>query len=156
MPSDSSPIRWQAFEHEHIEHGSDWFFALGIVAACIAVISIILGNFLFGVLIIVAAGTLALLARVPPTLVEFELSDRGIRIGETMHRYEEIIAFWVEDHNVDPPVLLIDTVKWMSPNFSIPIVDVDPKAVRAFLLERAEEVPMKESAAHKILEFFGF
>lgn len=156
MPSDSTPIRWQAFEHDHTPRGSDWFWALGIVALCIALISAIFGDLLFGVLVLVAAGTLALLARVPPTLIKFELSDRGIRIGETMHRFEEIIAFWVEEHDADPPVLLVDTTKWMSPNFSIPLVDVDPKAVRAFLLERAEETPMKESGAHKILEFFGF
>ncbi len=156
MPSDSTPIRWQAYEHEHIERGRDWFWALGIVAICIAVISAIFGNLLFGVLIILGAGTLALLARTPPALIEFELSDRGIRVGHTMHRFEEIIAFWVEDHEVDPPILLVDTLKWMSPNLTIPLVDIDPKAVRAFLLERAEETPMKESAAHKVLEFFGF
>lgn len=156
MPSNESPLKWQAHEHEHIERGSDWFWALGVVAACIALISIIFGNFLFAVLIIMGAVVLALLARTPPSLTEFEITDRGIRVGNTMHRFEEVLAFWVEDHNVDPPILLVDTTKWLSPNLSIPLVGVDPSAVRAFLLEHAEETPMKESAAHKILEFFGF
>jgi hypothetical protein len=155
MPPASAPIRWRAYEHEHIERGPDWFWALGIFAASTALISALLGNFFFGVLILVAAGTLALLAQSPPPLVDFELSDRGVKIGETMHRYEEIISFWVEDHDNDPPVLLIDTVKWLSPNFVIPIEGVDPKQVRAYLTERAEEVPMKEPVWHKLLEFFG-
>ena len=155
MPSSSTPIRWEAYEHEHIERGNDWFWALGIAAVCIAAISALFGNVLFAILILAAAGTMALLAQTSPTLTKFELSDRGIRVGDTMHRYEEVVSFWVEDHDVDPPILLVDTVKWLSPNLVIPIENVDPREVRAYLIERANEVPMKESGAHKILEFFG-
>ena len=155
MVDPASPIRWQAYEHEHIERGRDWFVALGIIASCAALISVIFGNVLFAVLILVAAATMALLARTPRALVDFELSDRGIRVGDVMHRYEEVISFWVEEHDANPPILLVDTTKWLSPNIVMPIEGVDPKEVRAYLLERADEVPMKESAAHKILEFFG-
>lgn len=156
MPEHVTPIRWEAYEHEHIERGRDWFVALGVIAICAALISILLGNILFAVLILVAATTLGILATHPPPLTEFEISDRGIRVGETMHRYEEVLGFWIEDHNVDPPILLIDTTKWMSPNLVIPIEGVDHRNVRTLLKEYAKEVPMKESAAHKILEFFGF
>ncbi len=154
MPS-SQPIRWSAYEHDHIHRSIDWFWALGIAAICIALISALLGNFLFGVLILVAAITLAILAKSPPPLVQFEISDRGIRIGETMHRFEEIIAFWVEDHDADPPVLLVDTKKWLSPNLVIPLTNVDHRLVRAFLAERTTERPMKEPVSHKILDFLG-
>jgi hypothetical protein len=154
MP-DSSPIRWRAYEHEHVERGRDWYWALGIAAVSIALIATLFGNFLFGVLILVAAFTLGVLAQTPPPLVEFEVSDRGIKVGETMHRYEEIISFWVEDHDANPPLLLVDTIKWLSPNLIIPIEGADPRLLRAYLSERANEVPMKEPVWHKILEFFG-
>jgi hypothetical protein len=153
--SGAAPIRWRAYEHEHIERTGDWFWALGIFAVATALICVLFGNYLFGILIVVAAFTLGILAKSPPPLVEFELSDRGIRVGDTMHRFEEILAFWVEDHDATPPVLLVDTVKWLSPNLVIPLDGVDEKLVRAFLVERAEEVPMKEPTWHKILEFFG-
>ena len=153
--ADTAPIRWRAYEHDHIERTSDWFWALGIFAVCCALISVLLGNFFFGILILIAATTIGILAQSPPPLTEFELSDRGIRVGDTLHRYEEILSFWVEDHDVDPPILLVDTTKWLSPNLVIPIPDLDPKLVRAYLVERAEEVPMKEPVWHKILEFFG-
>ncbi|QQG37995.1 MAG: hypothetical protein HYS26_00355 [Candidatus Kaiserbacteria bacterium] len=155
MMEHAAPIRWQAYEHEHIERNRDWFVALGIAAVSIALISALLGNILFGILILVAAVTLAVLAKSPPPLVQFEVSDRGIRVAGTMHKYEEIIAFWVEDHDVHPPVLLVDTIKWLSPNLVIPIEGVDHRQVRAFLAERCEEKPMKEPISHKILEFFG-
>ncbi|MDO8521856.1 MAG: hypothetical protein Q7S08_01040 [bacterium] len=150
------PLRWSAYEHEHIERGSDWFWALGIVAVCAALTSILFSNVLFAIVLIVAAFTIGLLARTPPKLIEFELSDRGIRVGGTLHRYDHIIAFWVEDeHEHIPPLLLVDTTKFMSPNLIIPLEDIDPHLVRVFLQQRAEERPMKEPVSHKILEFFG-
>src|SRR3989344_134984 len=103
MPGEYATLRWSAHEHEHVPRESNWFWALGILAACVALIS-------------VAAAPLGILAMTPPPLIEFELSDRGIRVGGTMHRYEEIISFWVEDHDADPPILLVYTIKWMSPN----------------------------------------
>ena len=148
-------IRWSAYEHEFIERADDWFWALGIVAVCVALTSILFSNVLFAILVIVAAFTIGIVARMPPELIEFELSERGIRIGGTLHRYDEIISFWVEDEHDAGPLLLVDTIKFMAPNLIIPIEGVEPAAVRAFLQERVEEVPMKEPISHKILEFFG-
>ena len=148
-------LRWSAYEHEHIERSVDWFWALGIVAVSVALTSILFSNILFAILIVVAAYTIGILARTPPELVEFELSDRGIRVGKTLHRYDEIISFWVEDELGVNPLLLVDTTKFMSPNLIIPIEGIDPHEVRVFLQERVEEVPMKEPVSHKILEFLG-
>lgn len=148
-------LRWSAYEHEHIERDSDWFWALGIVAICAAVVAVLFHDFFFAILIVLAATTIGMLARTPPDLMEFELSDRGIKAGGTMHRFEEVLSFWVEDHNVERPLLLVDTTKFMSPNLIIPIEGIDPHVVREYLRARVEEVPMKEPVAHKILEFFG-
>lgn len=156
MPDTTPPIlRWSAYEHEYIERSNDWFWALGIVAVCVSLISILFSNVLFAILIVLAAFTIGILARTPLELIEFELSNRGIRVGGTLHRYDEIISFWVEDEHDAPPLLLVDTTKFMSPNLIIPIEGIDPHLVRAYLQERVEEVPMKEPVSHKILEFFG-
>ncbi len=156
MPeSASAPLVWSAYEHEHIERGSDWFWALGIIAISAALTSILFANVLFAALILVAATTIGLIARHPPELHEFEISEKGIRAGKTMHSYENIISFWV-DEEADQPLLLVDTITFMSPNLIIPLNDIGPETVRAYLRERVEEVPMKEPLAHKIMEFFGF
>jgi hypothetical protein len=155
MPEDTTVLRWNAHEHEHVERSSDWFWALGIVALCAAVTSILFGDFLFALVIISGALVLALLARRPPHLAEFELSDKGIRIDDELHRYESVLAFWVEEDRGAGAQLLIDTTRWFSPNLVIPIEQIEPAAVRAYLKERVEERMMKESPAHRILEFFG-
>lgn len=155
MPSDNTVLRWSAYEHDHVERGTDWYWALGIVALCVAVTSVLFHDYFFALLIIVAAITLALVSRTPPVLSEFELSDTGIRVDDTLHRFDEILAFWVEDHHRDRPLLLIDTTKFLSPNLVIPIEHIEAGLVRAFLKERAEERFMREPVAHKILDFVG-
>src|ERR1700691_2599842 len=118
-PQSRFVLRWSAYEHEHIERGGDWFWALGIIAVCAAIMSALFHDTLFGLVIIVGAFTLALLANTPPDISTFELSERGIRINGTLHRFDEIISFRVEDehHHHHRPLLLIDTIKFMSPNF---------------------------------------
>ena len=155
MPPQRTVLRWSAYEHEHVPRGGDWFWALGIVAVSAALTSILFHDILFAILILIAAGILAMLANVPPDLVRFEISDRGVRVGDTMHRYEEILSFWVEEEHGDRPMLLVDTTKFMAPNLIIPLENIDPHVVRHYLRAHAEEVPMKEPLAHKILEFFG-
>lgn len=156
MPAESGGVlRWSAYEHEHIERGSDWYWALGVIAVSGALTSILFGNFLFALVILLAATTIGLIAQKPPELHEFELSEKGIRIGQTMHPYDSIISFWV-DEEVDVPLLLVDTTTFMSPNLIIPIGEMNPEDIREYLRPHAEETPMKEPLAHKILEFFGF
>ena len=155
MPDQHVVLRWSAYEHEHIVRGGDWYWALGIVTISVAITSILLGDFFFAIVDIIAAVTIALLAKSPPELARFEISDRGVRINGVLHRYDHIISFWVEDEHDGRPMLLIDTKKWLSPNLILPIEQVDPRSIRSYLRGRAEEVPMKEPMAHKILEFFG-
>lgn len=154
--ADHITLRWTAYEHEHIERGADWYWALAIVAISVAVTSILFHDILFAILVLAAAVTIALVSKEPPELATFEVSDKGIRINGTLHRYHEIIAFWVEDeHHTHRPLLLVDTTKFLSPNFIIPIEHIDPRVVRAYLKERVTERHMHEPVAHKILEFFG-
>lgn len=148
-------LRWSAYEHQHIERGSDWFWALGIIAVSAALTSILFGNVLFAILILLAAFTIGMIARQPPEMHEFELTDRGVRIGEDFHPFDSIVSFWVDDE-LPEPLLLIDTTTFMSPNLVMPIGNTPAETIRTHLRAYVEEVPMKEPLAHKILEFFGF
>lgn len=155
MPDVKTVLRWSAYEHEHVEKSTDWYWALGIITVSVAITSILFRDFLFAVLVVLAAGTLALIARTPPRMANFEISERGIRIDDKLHRYNEVLAFWVEEDHHGKAQLLIDTTKWFSPNLILPIEHIDPAVIRTFLKERVPERFMKESPAHRIVEFFG-
>ncbi|MBI5003827.1 hypothetical protein HZC00_01910 [Candidatus Kaiserbacteria bacterium] len=156
MTDTSVVLRWTAYEHEHIERAADWYWALGIVTLSVVVISVLLHNILFAIIMILATLTTLLLSRIPPQSVSFEISDRGIRTGHIFHRYNEILSFWVEDETSGRPILLVDTTKWFAPNLIIPIEHIDPALVRAYLQERTTEKHMLEPWSHRILEFIGF
>jgi hypothetical protein len=148
-------LRWSAYEREHIERSRDWYWALGVVAVSIALIAILLSDLLFGVVVIAAAITIALIARTPPELAQFEISDRGVRVNGELHRFDDIISFWVEEEHEGKPLLLVDTTKFLAPNLIIPIEHIEPIHIREFLKAHVDEVPMKEPLSHKILEGLG-
>ncbi len=156
-PQQASDARfaWSAQEHEHVERTPDWYWALGITAVCIALTAALFHNVLFGILILLAAATLALLSRTEPPITRFEVSDRGIRVGNELHRYNEILGFWIEDQ-ATPAHLLVDTTKPFAPNLIVPLHDIDHEALRTLLLKHAKETPMKVPLSHKIFEALGF
>lgn len=150
-------IRWEALEHEHIEQASDWFWALGIVAICGAITSIILHDFFFALVILAAAVTMALIAKRPPELMEFEITDRGVITAGKLHAFDAILAFWVGHTARGVPVLFIDTTTFLSPNLFIPLGDADPEKIRkAMLDQKIVEREMSEPLGHRIISFFGF
>jgi hypothetical protein len=83
------------------------------------------------------------------------VSERGVRVAGKLHRYDEIVSFWVEDEHDRTPLLLVETVKFMHHTIVIPLEHIDPHVVRAYLKQHADEVHKKEPVGHKILEFFG-
>ena len=149
-------LSWRAPEHQHTERGTDWYWALGIIALSSAITAIIFSNLLFALLIVIAAGTLGIVAHHKPEEVDFELSNRGLSIGaDEFYPYDHMFAFWVGGG--EKPTLLIDTPRFMTPDLVIPIEDVDPDIVREILLEQGvPEVPLRESLYYKIMEFLGF
>ncbi|MEK7628475.1 MAG: hypothetical protein AAB421_03590 [Patescibacteria group bacterium] len=150
----ASSLQWEGYEHHHVERGRDWYWALGIISVSCALTSLLFGNILFGLLILVAAVTLGLTALHPPPLVQFELGEHDLRIADTVYPYKEMIAFWVKDG--PEPSLLIDTLRFMAPDLILPIADIDPDSLREFLKEKVAEKQLEEPFAHRFLEFFGF
>jgi len=149
----SASITWTTAEHHHLERGSDWYWALGIIAISSAATAILFNNILFALLIVLAAGTLGVIASRPPMTVDFELSEKGLSVNDTFYPYEEMFAFWVTED--DEPTLLIDTPRFMTPDLAVPLGDVHPEAVREFMRLRVPEVELRESFVFKVTEFFG-
>ena len=147
-------IAWRAEEHRHVERGSDWYWALGVIAVSSAVTAVLFNNILFALLIVVAATTLGMIASRPPAIADFVLGARGLLINDTFYPYEEMFAFWVTED--EQPVLLIDTPRIMTPDLVIPLHDVDADAVRAYLQTRVRQVPLYEPFLYRVMEFFGF
>lgn len=149
-------LRWEAPEHKHTERGADWYWALGVIAVSSALTAILFQNFLFALLIAIAAFTLGMFAMREPRLVIFELDENGFHIDDLTFRYPEMYAFWVREHE-DGAILLLDTPRFMNPDIIIPIEGIDPAEVRAFLrARRVPEVELTEPWTFTLFEALGF
>src|SRR3989344_3858351 len=154
---DQQPLIWRAHEHEHRERSTDWFWALGILALAGAAAAVILGNILFGILILIGAFTVALFAARRPGLFLFKIDARGINIDKVLYPYQSLESFWVEDTRESvTPKLLLRSKKALMHHIIIPLEGISPKEVRKTLAERLPEIEDSEPLSHKILELFGF
>lgn len=159
MTPQEQPIQWQGYEHQHIERGADWFWALGIITISTASIAFVFGNVLFGILLLVAGGTIGLLATKPPHIATFTLTDRGLRVDDHLYTYDMIEAFWITDDGEAGPTLLVDTRRVFTPHLVIPIQEdaVDPEQIREYFRDHeVAEVELREPLSHRILELLGF
>ena len=155
----SSYIAWRAYEYQHIPKSSDWFWALGIIAVSIVGASLIFGNIIFAVMVVIAAVGLGIHANKEPRMVEVELNEKGVRIGKTFYPYKTLDSFCVEQHETEIGIfakLLIKSKKTFMPLIVIPLAEVHPDDVHEYLSIFLLEEEHHESLGEKVMEWLGF
>ena len=154
---ENSPERmyWQTPEYEFKEKNSDWIWMFGIISFVVIAVAIIFSNFLFAILITLSAFAMLLYAYRRPELANFELNESGLVIEKVLYPYASLDSFWVEQ-NILPPKLLVKSKKTFMPLLTIPLGNIPPEQIRIYLEAHLPEVEIREPAAQKILEHFGF
>lgn len=150
-------LSWNTIEYLHQEKTTDWYWIVGIVTVSIAIISIILNNIIFAILILVSSFTLMLFASRPPSEVEVDIDDLGIRVGNTIYPYKHLDSFWVETRENNDRILL-KSKKLFMPLIIIFIEEnqVRPGDVRGMLLKHLSEEEHAEPFLEKLLVYLGF
>ena len=148
-------VTWRALEHAHTEKGSDWFWALGIIAISSAVVSLLFQNFLFAILILIGSFTMALLAKKPPRELEFTLTEKGIQIDQSLYPYKMMEAFWLRTEG-EEPTLIVDVRKFLTPHLIIPVPPEQAVVIRTYLLEHLKEEELEEPFGQRLFEMLGF
>lgn len=143
---------WEAPEYQHHHHTNDWFWAVGLVGLGLCVTAVILGNVLFGVLVLLGTIALILQAVKHPRHIEFGIGARGVRIMDTLYPHSTLESFWITDDGL----LLIRSQKALMPLLTIPLEDVSREEVRDTLLGFIDEEEMHEPISHKIMDALGF
>lgn len=157
----SSPgeLRWQAPEYAHYEKTPDWYWGLGIGAVALIGLAVYLNNLLFAFVIAIAAFTISLFAARKPDIVEYALTERGIKIDNRLYPYQSLQHFWVHEKEGqnDGRKLLLLSNKPLTPLMSIPVPDDIPTGdVRNSLLRFMQEEEIALPASHSLMELFRF
>ncbi|MDD3531196.1 MAG: hypothetical protein PHV99_01205 [Candidatus Pacebacteria bacterium] len=156
--SDTVIIEWEGREYDHSPKSADWYWALGIIAVAASLASILFGNYLLAVLVVIAAASLALHAAKVPPLHRFQLIEKGLTIGDELHPFERMTSFSVlEDVEGElPPLLSIKTESWLSPHLVIPLAGVDADAVYAYFLHHVDEDEHRHTLTDLVAAWLGF
>lgn len=149
-------LSWEAVEHHHEERSSDWYWALGLVTVAAVGTSIILGNLLFAMVLLLAAVTVATLAARGPLLMQYRIGPRGVWIGDELYPYTTLESFYIDEDNPNGPELLLRSERVFMPLIIIPLPEEYVDAIDDMLGERLPEEFMEESFFHRLLESFGF
>ena len=147
-------ILFEAYEHNYPPKKSDWFWILGILTLSVAVASILLGNALFGILIFIAGMVTAMLATYQPRVVSYAITQRGIRIDNTLYPYTTLSRFCIDEDASFGPELLVQSEKLFMPLLIIPLPPDAQDAIEEIIAQRIPEGHLEKPFAHHILEFF--
>ena len=148
-------ISWQAPSHFYVEKKPDWYWVVGIITLALAAVSIMFGQVITGIFIIVAAVALVLHASKPPRTIDCEINDRGIIIDHVLYPFLSIDSFWIP-HDEAIPKVLFKSRKTFMPLISVYIEGIDPEEIREILLRYIAETEHHEPFLKHLLEGFGF
>jgi len=154
---DFVPLKWQAHEYDHFERTTDWYWAVAIITLALIALSVLLGDYLFAIVIVIGVFTLVLYTYRAPKLVSYEITKKGVRVEKHLYPYVNIESFWVEDHQVHPrPKLILKSSKVVMPFIIIPIEGIHPDEIHSVLQNFIPEEEHHEPLAQKIMEYLGF
>ena len=149
-------ITWEAPEHAHVERGANWFWIVGIIGVASAAAAIILGDTLFGVVILLGTVTVILFAQREPKILPFAVTTRGIRMGSELFPYSTLESFHIDDENPGGPQLIVRSNRILLPLLILPIPEEYLDEIDDLLGSRLPEEHLEEPLSHKLLELFDF
>ncbi|MEX2013553.1 MAG: hypothetical protein WD897_01405 [Parcubacteria group bacterium] len=156
MPQPLFKIEWDAHEYEHRQRNPDWFWAVGIVSVSVAIASVIFGNIIFGILVLIGAFALSLFANRPPSTLHIVVDEKGVIRGKVRYPYRTLQSFWIDTEHPHKKIIL-RSEKLFMPLIIVPLGDsVDVEQLREnlsrFLPEEFHSLPLIE----RVLEYLGF
>lgn len=149
-------ISWDGPEHYHVDRSPDWFWMLGIVVLAFAVAMVIFGNVLFGIIILLAGGAVALLAMKGPRIITHSISVRGIRLGNDFYPYSKLSAYRIDEEHPRGAHLLIQASDMFTPLLTFPIPEDAIDEIEDIIATKLPEEHLEEPISHRLLEILGF
>lgn len=149
-------ISWKTLEYKKKEKTADWYWAVGIITMSLIIISIILKNYSFVVLLVVAIITTYIFSTKDPELLEVKIDKRGLIVNKNMYPFATLESFWVDISEENNHKLILRSKKTLMTLIIIPIDEINHLDIRDFLLKYLPEIEMHEPTIYKIMDRLGF
>lgn len=149
-------ISWKAYEYKKKEKTADWYWAVVIIALSIIIISFLLRNGLFAILMIIGVTTLLIFSSKEPQVMEVNIDPRGITLGKEKYPFATLEEFWIDTSDEKDYKILLKSKKALMPLISVPIEEYHYLDIRDVLLDFLPEAELHEPFSQKIMERLGF
>jgi hypothetical protein len=147
-------FEWHGKEYASEEKGADWYWALGIVAAALAIVCVLFANILLALVVIAAATAVALQSARRPRIHRFAITEGGVIIDNDLYPYENMLHFSVLEYADEtmPPSLSIKTKHVLAPHLLIPIIGYDPVVIYDYIAFHLPEGKHDESVIDRVID----
>jgi len=156
MARPSFKLEWDAHEYEHKERSGDWFWAVGIIAVALALVSIIFGNIILAILILIGTFTLTLFAKRSPDNLHVVVDEKGVTRNRVHYPYSTLHSFSIDTDHPHKKIIL-RSKKLLMPLITVPLSDeVDAEELHDYLSQSLPEEFHTLPFIEKILDHLGF
>jgi len=146
-------LSWKATEGTFKPKTRPWYWGVGIIAGGMAIAAVIVANYLFALVSVLAGFSLMLVGSKKPPRYEYALYEKDIAIGKERIPYEKIRRFAIKE--VDPKALTLE-IKNIVGVATIPLANVDWRLIRTELKNRnIDEVDEIDAFVSKAADWMG-
>lgn len=149
-------IKWTAPEFTKYKKSKKWFIFLWVISVALIITALAFANILLAIAILLACFVIYIYAKKEPKKINFLISEKGVKIDDKWHEYNDLKSFWIF---YDPPEiseLSLRSQKMTMPYIKIPIDKQNPVKIRRLLLRYLPEKKHNESVVDKWMRKIKF
>jgi len=138
MP-EATKITHEVLEFTKHDRGLLWYVIALLIGAALLVYSIMTGNFLFAVILVLIGVVMILMSFNEPRTIRLEIDPSGVRLGGKKYSYNQFKEFSIIYQPPEINTLYLEFKMPFRERLSIPMGDLDPNIVRTYLLNFIQE-----------------
>ena len=124
---------WVVNEYEKHERSKRWYVIMAVVGLGLLLFSVISGNYLFALVVVLFGIVLFLQDIQQPMEVAFAITEAGIVVGSTYYPFKEISKYWMIYSPPEVKNIYFSTNSILKHRLQVPLLDNDPRPIRDFL-----------------------
>jgi len=147
MPEESDKIliSWTAQEFTKKEKNLTWLISLGTAALVFFIIGLLMKNYIFLLIIILASFLVFIQAMRHPQKIKTEIFEEKIVINDLLKiSFKDIVSFWIFEE-IDAKTLCLETKKLSRLKVYLPLGQQSPDEIRQVLARFIKEKKQEES-----------
>ena len=147
-------VSWQGKEPEITRKEQSWYWTVGIISAGVAISAIIVSNYLFAIIAVLAGFAIMVAGSRKPRRYTYKLTEKGFYVGEELIPYVKIRRFAINEKS-EPKELTVET-NLLIGTVSASLERVDHRSIRTELLNNnIEEVESLDTFFESVSHWLG-